>query len=586
MDATLLINALLPAAGRPMRVQHLAIVPGGIVILLACQEASACCPLCSQPSSRVSSRYLREVADMPWRQMPVLLRLEVRRFFCDTKDCKQKVFSEQFPLMLRKWGRSTLDHEKALVRLGLVCGGEPGARLAAELGMPSSGDTILRRLRRVPPAERVAPAPVCVGIDDFALHKGHRYGTVIVDHESGAVWDILPERSSESTAAFLAGQPQIGIVTRDRAELYANGISAGRPEAVQVADRFHVQENLREAVVRLLDRHHREIAIACQAACSEPQPAAASEAPALEPLASEAPELEPVASQAPASTPANAPESAPAPMAAAQTPTEPSTPPLSKRVLQSMDRRDRRFARYEQVISLRKQQLSVRAIRKQTGCSLATIIKYLRAAGFPEHARPQRRRIIDPFVPTLRALWDAGEHRVEELHRKLQALGFTGSVHMVNASLAPWRKAARAQAREAPSPIRISSKRLSWLLLHDKIEPKPGEQKVIDQLRQACDAVRHGVELAREFRAIFQQHQSGKLLEWIGRAQGEQAPVELINFARGIEKEWPSMKAAVELPWSNGRAEGHVNRIKLIKRQMYGRANFDLLRIRVLARGP
>jgi transposase len=495
MDATSLIEALLPAAGLPMRVLHLRIVPHGIVIFLGCEDRFVPCPHCACPCQRVASRYVRTVADLPWRQMPVMLRLQVRRFFCDNLDCPRKVFAEQFPQIVRKRGRTTVDHEKSLVRLGLICGGEAGAQIAGNIGMPTSGDTVRRRLRQIPPAQRVASKPCSIGIDDFALLKGCRYGTVIVDHESGEVLDILPERSSESTAAFLAGQSQVTVVTRDRAEVYANGISAGRPEALQVADRFHLQMNLRDAVARLLGRHRQEVASACQAAAESALPAPQSPAVALP-----------------------APE--PVPSADAFAGPVLQVAPLSK------DQQAWRITQ-QQVTALRRDEgLSIREIRKRTSLNARTIMKYLRAAGLP------------------------------------------------------------ARVKRAPARLRISSRRLSWLVLNDQIERKPGEQKVVDHLRQNCQGVCRGIDLARECRAIFQQRESAKLLEWIERVKQPEVPKELRNFAKGLEQEWPSIKPAIELPWNNGRAEGHVNRIKLIKRQMYGRANFDLLRIRVLARGP
>jgi transposase len=501
MDATSLIKALFPAAGLPMRVQHLAILPHGIVIFLGCEYRFVTCPHCACPSQRVASRYLRTVADLPWRQMPVMLRLQVRRFFCDNLDCPRKVFAEQFPQIVRKRGRTTVDHEKSLVRLGLICGGEAGAQIAGDIGMPTSGDTVRRRLRQVPLAQRVTPKPCSIGIDDFALLKGCRYGTVIVDHESGEVLDILPERSSESTAAFLAGQPQVTVVTRDRAEIYANGISAGRPEALQVADRFHLQMNLRDAVARLLGRHRQEVSSACEAAAEAALPAVL-------------PQFSAVA--LPATEPVPPADAVAGPLL--------QVAPLSKS-------QQAWQMTQQQVIALRRDEgLSIREIRKRTNLNARTIMKYLRAAGLP--ARVKR----------------------------------PGS--------------------DAPARLRISSRRLSWLVLNDQIERKPGEQKAVDHLRQNCQPVCRGIDLARECRAIFQQRESAKLLEWIERVKQPDVPKDLKNFAKGLEQEWPSIKPAIELPWNNGRAEGHVNRIKLIKRQMYGRANFDLLRIRVLARGP
>jgi transposase len=484
MDAARLIEAALPATDQPMRVEHLAIVPQSVFILLACAEADAICPQCHHRSSRVASQYVRNVADLPWRQMPLVLRLRVRRFFCDQADCSRKVFAEQFPQIARKWGRTTVDHEKWLAQIGLVCGGQAGARLAQANSIHTSPDTVLRRLRRcvAPPSE--ASGPRVIGIDDFAFRKGCRYGTLLIDHESGKVLDLLPERSSESAAALLARYPQVQIVTRDRGDVYANAISKALPQAMQIADRFHLHMNLDAAVVRWLERHRGEIARATEAAA-----ASTTDAP-------------------------TATETAPPPATLAEP--KPAVPAAM-------------LARYQRAMELRKQGRDIRAIRKETKLNLRTIMKYLRMAGLPP-------RLV--------------------------------------------RKSRRKRA------ARISPRRLSLLMLYDKVEPKPQEKKVIEHLRQQSPSVGESIDLARQCAAILQQRNSDKLLTWIERAKQSAVPRELQNFAKGLEREWSSIRPAMDLHWNNARAEGHVNRIKMIKRSMYNRAGFDLLRLRVLAQGP
>jgi len=463
-----------------MRVERLAIVPQGIFILLACAEADAICPQCQHRSSRVASRYVRNVADLPWRQTPVVLRLEVRRFFCDRADCPRKVFAEQFPQIVRKHGRRTVDQEKWLAQIGLICSGQASARLAHDHFIYASGDTVLRCLRRCVVRPSDASSPRIVGIDDFAFRKGCRYGTLLVDHESGKVLDLLDERSSESTAALLARYPNVQIVTRDRSDLFANGISAAHPQAMQIADRFHLHMNLDAAVVRLLERHRAEIARATETAATTDAPAATEAAPP--------------------------PTTGPKPQV-----------PAAMR------------ARYQRAMELRKQGRDIRAIRRETKLNLRTIMKYLRMAGLPP-------RLV--------------------------------------------RKSRRKRA------VRISPRRLSVLLLHEKAQRKPGEKKIIEHLLQQSPSVSQSIELARQCSTILQERDSGKLLEWIGRAKQSAAPRELQNYAKGLEQEWSSVKPAMDLPWSNARAEGHVNRIKLIKRSMYGRGKIDLLRLRANARAP
>jgi len=181
----------------------------------------------------------------------------VRRFFCDQPDCCRTLFAEQIDDLARTRAQATPRFNQTLVRIGMEAGGEPGTRLSIKLGIVTSGDTILRRLRST---SLTAPAsPTVIGVDDFALRKGRIYGTLFVDHRSHRVIDLIPERSSESTARWMGQHPSIEIVTRDRSGLYAKGIRDAHTAAIQVADRWHLLANSRQMLVRLLDRLHREI---------------------------------------------------------------------------------------------------------------------------------------------------------------------------------------------------------------------------------------------------------------------------------------------------------------------------------------
>jgi transposase len=566
MESMVAITALLVPMDRPLEVRHLGITPDLIVAYLASRQNFAACPCCGTQSRKVHSWYVRTIADLPWRGIPAVLRLEVRRFFCENAECSRLIFVEQFPDLVGRRGRASVPFDQKLRSIGMFCGGEAGARLAAELGMHTSGDTIRRRLRRQVPSSEQTP-PVHIGIDDFAFCRGQHYGTVIVDHDTGRVIDLLPERSSESTAAWLAAQPQVQVVTRDRSGIYASGIREGRPDAVQVADRFHLHVNLREAVIRLLDRHRTDVVKAAEAIATtttEPLPALPAPTPAL-------------------SEPA-------APVIALE-----STPTISKAAQLAQDRRTRRHERYEQVLDLHKQGMGIRKISRQLGMSRGTVNKFLRGGAFPERAKRHTKRSVDAYADKLRELWDSGIHNAQELHRRIKEIGFRGSAYMVRRLVASWRDPAMTQNTSGPTPkprpaqetnaAPISSNRLSWLLLRDSVKREPQEQKLIEQLSSDCQPVREAVELAREFPEILQQRDSNKMLGWMDRAICG-VTTELKGFAEGLRNDWQAIKAAVELPWSNGRTEGHVNRIKWLKRQMYGRAKFDLLRIRVLARGP
>jgi len=222
------------------------------VITLHVTSTQACvpCPLCHVRTARVHSRYTRTLADLPWGAYGVHVQLQVRKFFCDHPACPRQIFTERLPTVAAPWARRTLRLAQRFLAYGLACGGEAGARLAARLGLCISPDTLLRLAQAAPtPAPS---APQSIGVDEWAWRRGHRYGTILVNLEDHQVLDLLPERSVESLATWLAQHPTITMVCRDRSALYAEGMRRGAPQAVQVVDRFHLVKNLREAVEAFL----------------------------------------------------------------------------------------------------------------------------------------------------------------------------------------------------------------------------------------------------------------------------------------------------------------------------------------------
>jgi transposase len=202
---------------------------------------TAPCPTCAQPATRRHSRYRRTLAAFPWATVLVRLHLHVRRFFRDTPTCGQRTFTERVPTVARPYAHTTRVSQ-AQCDTGLALGGAAGARQ----GLPGSRQTVLRWVRAYQPTPE--PAPRVIGIDDWAYRKGHRYGTIVVDLEQGCPVDLLEDRLAETVATWLRAHPEVMVVARDRADAYASGVTQGAPDAVQVADRWHLLKNLREAV--------------------------------------------------------------------------------------------------------------------------------------------------------------------------------------------------------------------------------------------------------------------------------------------------------------------------------------------------
>ena len=553
---------LLPATGL-LHLERVLPETGVITLVASTCQTHAACPRCGHPAERVHSRYTRTVADLPWQGVAVRLRLAARRFFCDNGQCERRIFTEPLPQVVARYARRTDRLADALRLIGYALGGEAGARLARELGLIVSPDTLLRNVTGR--AQAPAQTPRVLGVDDWAFRRGHRYGTILVDLERHRLVDLLPDREAATLAAWLQAHPGVEVISRDRASAYAEGARLGAPDALQVADRWHLLRNLGDAVARLLLGHQPEMR---EAARQMTQPSTVNSAPAA----------------APAGAGESAAEPPPSP-AAQQAEAEQKTGAAQAREQESAERRERRLAHYTQVQELRRQGLTIDAIARQVGVGRRTVNRYLRAPAFPERSRRRRSaRPVDAFGSYLKQRWDEGCHNVAQLYREMKAQGFAGSYATVWAAVHVGGQTQGGRGRASPPPAPSSYSVACWLQGHLSTKPAAQEfqQAFLERLCQLAPPMQEARVLAGQFDQIVRERQCAALPGWLEQARHGQC-AELRLFEAGLRQDLSAVTAALSSAWSNGQTEGQVNRLKTLKRQMYGRAGFGLLRARVLS---
>jgi transposase len=523
----------LPDGVHPVR---MTLLPAVVRLDVASTRAAGSCPRCGALSEQIHSSYTRTVADVPCAGRQVTMNWQVHRFRCSNSACAQRIFTERFPTHLRPWARKTLRLGETLRSLGMRAGGRGAQTLARRLGMTASPQTVLRLVMAAP---EPAPEPVSVlGVDDFALRRGQTYATMLVDLEQHRVVDLFPERSEVSFAQWLRQHPEVQLISRDRAGDYASGATLGAPQAEQVADRFHLLMNAGEVLERCLTRYHARL-----------REAAVQSAPAT------------------------------------------AIPRVPKgwhaEARRKQDRRAAREQHYQQVVALTQEGVSAHEIARCLGIARATVATFLRVAAFPEVALLSRPRTLDRYLPYLRERWNAGEHNVRQLWREIRDQGYPASDMSLRRLLRGWRSPA-PQPGVAGTPlaprdevIYYSTHKTRWLLLKAPENLSEREAAYVTALTHLCPPIAEAQRLLTTFRQLLTTRCEEGLDPWL--EQCEQSGIsELVGFARGLRRDYAAVAAAVHYAWSQGPIEGHINRVKMLKRQMYGRASFPLLRRRVL----
>ena len=520
-----------------MQVSQIQITENGLVVEVIATAPSSCCPLCSQASESVHCHYRRVLHDVPCAGRRVQLFLTVRKFSCRNPLCQRKVFAERIPTFMEPWARMTIRYCQQIASIGLATCGKGGAKLAARLGIQTTRQTILRRIMDLP--DPLSGSILFLGIDDFSFRRGYRFGTILVNLESHRVVDLLPDRKAETSAAWMRHHPDLMALSRDRGGEYASAAREGATQAIQCADRFHLLKNLGEAVEGLLARHlaaHRK---------KETQATPDEQAPVWLPqsAARRSPQLEQL----------------------------------------QRARREERLARYEQVIALRKQGLSYQAIASRVGMGASTVQRWLAVETFPERKPREQGNKLDRYLPYVVERWAQGCHNIAQIYQELLARGYKGSYASVYGNIVRSLPAGRKfpSDDDALRPVPVLSRQGAFLFLRRAEKLEVSEQETLVMLRQFHPEVNLAYDLVQQFAQMLRTRTGGLLDAWLAQVEQSNLP-ELQSFASGVEKDKDAVRNGLTWSINNGRVEGHVTKLKLIKRQGYGRAGFPLLRKRVL----
>jgi transposase len=448
--------------------------------------------------------------------------------------------------VLAHYARRTNGTTELLTSFALQAGGEGGARLARKAGVPISPDTLLRLLHALTDVDDTH-GPRVLGVDDVALRrKQRRYGTLLIDLETHRPIDLLDDRTADVFANWLRCHPGVEIIVRDRAGAYAEGGRQGAPDAIQVADRFHLSANAGAALDEVLRsrRRHIEYVVVSEPA-EQPGP----------------------------------------------TPTAPLPPPSQTQQNLAV-RRTRRSARWDEVRNRRAAGYSIQRIAREMAMHRRTVRRYLAAPAPPRNRPSERPRpsglsspTLQPFVEYLQGRWQAGCTNVAQLQRELEAQGYEGSYSLLMQALQSWRgprpppEPCRGRRRGRPRAKRVN---VRWLCLRPPSQLDTVERDALQEILEDDAHLAFGYELLQRFRRLIARRSVRDLDQWLeDAAASELRP--FVSLAHGIHLDRAAVVNGLTLPWSTGPVEGTVTRVKLLKRQGYGRASTRLLRRRIIS---
>jgi transposase len=477
------------------------------------------CPSCGTGSALVHSLHRRKVLDLPAHGRAVELHVQTRRLRCDERDCPRQTFTE--PLSPSITGGTGRRTARLDSLLGDL-GRSLGGRPAVAVArrlMLPVGVDTLLRTLRRRAVQDQAPAQV-IGIDEWAWRRRQRYGTLICDLERRQVIDLLPDREPATVRAWLSRHPEVRVVARDRAGGYAAAVADAAPAALQVADRWHLMENASAAFLQAVRSVLGSIRRALGASTVDPDLLSAAERLQYEGY-------------------------------------------------------QRRHAENEAIRAMAEAGVGIKDITRRTGRSRKLVRAVLRNT--EDEVFRSRAGSLAPWLIALETAWTEGCNNGAELWRGLRAEGFAGSLRVVGEWATRRRRSERADGAVASRLPPARTIAHAMLVRRDRLTR--AEATMVASVEAGVPALAAARDLVDEFHHMVRTRTPAPLQGWIARAVASMVAA----FGRGIAADGAAVRAALTEPWSNGPTEGCITRLKLIRRQMYGRGKLDLLRARLVA---
>lgn len=493
------------------------------------------CPDCGVLTGKRHDGYGRFLHDCPSGGRRVVIRLRVRVLRCVNPGCGRGTFAEQAQGLTSAWARATPLLKEALEAVAAVLAGRAAARLACSLGLDASRWQMIRLVMALP-EQAVVTVPAALGIDDFALKRGRRYGTVLIDMATGDIIDVLPDRETATVRKWLEDHPGVQVICRDRGSSYGAACAQGAPGAIQVADRWHLLHNLGDAVRK-----------AAAAALAGHQHGHGADGHGEDGQAG-----------------------------------PPPAPPAHPRAAEIT-------SLHAAVHRLLDSGAAKAAAARELGISLPTVDKYAAAATAAEIIPARRPCAIDPYRAYLTGRWNEGIRDASALAAEITGLGYQGSDQQVRRFLRPFRDAG-GPAPAPPPPLPAARDIARWImtspgnLAAEHAAALAAATAKIPRLAAITALARSFADIAAGLTATAIQPATGEetLQTWLHAAQTSGIP-QLASFAGGIRKDYHAVRNGLSLTWNSGKVEGTVCKLKQVKRTVYGRASFLLLRKLLLA---